>query len=102
MIGQLMLLDSGVTVVLADDRGDGWYRAIILHSSNPTYRSDRQDIQVSPSDVERARNLNLTDGVVDMLSWHVEANGPAPTIESLVARINAAHAETAAAETAVA
>ena len=88
MIGQLMLLDTGVTVILADDAGDGWYRAIVLHSTEPVHPRPTATIQISDADVAAARNLTLTDGVIDMLSWGTKVNGPAESIESLAARLN--------------
>lgn len=87
MTGPLLLLDSGVTVVLAEHSGDRWWRAIILASSNPACHSGGPDIIISERDVERAQTLVLTDGVVQMLAFHVPVNGPAPTLDSFLAKI---------------
>lgn len=89
MIGQLMLLDTGVTVVIAEACGNGWYRAVVLHSTEPDHPPVTASIHVYDTDIAAARNLTLTDGVIDMLSWGTKVNGPAPSIESLAARLNA-------------
>lgn len=81
MISQIVALKYGVTVVLADHRGDGWYRAIVIHSTNPSYAVGGHDLSVGPNDIAEGLAITLPDDVMTELIAKAPVRGPEPTIE---------------------
>ena len=86
MTSPILALPHGVTVVIAEHRPDGFHRAIVVHSTNPSYRVGGYDLSVSDATIAEARVVTLPDDLMADLIAGSPVLGPVPTLEELAAR----------------
>lgn len=58
--GHILKMESGVTAVPVEYRGDGWWMAVIVDSGNPAYPVGGGHIHVSPDQIAGSTRIDLS------------------------------------------
>jgi hypothetical protein len=85
LLGQVLRLRDGTTVVIAAHRGpDYWYRAIVLHGTG-SYQAHGHDIGISANDIASAEAIRFTDETAAALAVGRPIHGRFLSVEEMVA-----------------